>query len=554
MKRTFMSSALFAACSGLLLCCLLPPAFSDQAPAPASGPDAAGVTLQLKDAPVADVIRAITQAQGVDVVMTDAVKGTITVDLKGKRPDDVLDLICKARNLKWYRDERGTIIVTGQNEAGSGSNATAEVKPIETPSPSVGGDKRALIELSFQEAQDLAYLFGGTDQPITQRYRAWEQYHLASALGAGAQMFNAMRDSRSLLGGAPAGLPGGEAGGPYRELANYNSQYMLPGTYVPGVTPGYGAPTAPTAPRPAGVGPVSEVPGAQGPLSFLLPKGLAGPPVAFAPLNGLIVRGTEDAIEEFKKLVALLDVKVPQVEIESQFVKMRVSDSRAFGIDWSWLTSEVTVDAGISPGGGTFVIQYGKGNFASTLSALLQTSKARTIAAPRVTTMNNYPASIIFADTHPIFLTSSVVQPGLPGGQVITGTTLTFLPITTQLVVIPRINGDGTITTFLTPTIAGTAGTVTIPGGGSLPIPTSQSVQTMLRVKNGETIVMGGFVSSQRTKNRSKIPLLSDIPIIGKLFVGTDDAVTDEETLIFLTPRIIPEETPGAATAGVVIP
>jgi general secretion pathway protein D len=450
----------------------------------------------------------------------------------------------------------------GKDEAApAGAGPAPEVKPLETPTPEAKGDRRAMVEMTFAEAQDLSYLFGGAAQPLTERYRSWEGYRQASALGAGSQLYNAMQNSTGLLGGTPAGEPGSDSGGPYRELANYMGQYgpyQLPGTYVPSMTPSGQYPYNPTQPttNPANpANPTRPEPGAVGgPLGYLLPKGLTGPPIAFAPLNALIVQGTEEAIEEFRKLVALLDQKVPQVEIESQFVEMTVSDSRAFGIDWSWLTSEVTVDAGISPGGGTFIIQYGKGNFAATLSALLQSSRARVINAPRVTTLNNYPASITFAKTTPIFLTSSVVQPGLPGGQVVTGTQLTFLPVASQLFVVPRINGDGSITTFVTPTIADSAGTVTGPGGQSVPIPTSQSMQTMLRVKNGETIVMGGFVSKRYSKSKNKIPLISDIPIVGSLFTGTSEQVTDVETLIFLTPRVIPEETPGAATTGVVVP
>jgi type II secretory pathway component GspD/PulD (secretin) len=134
------------------------------------------------------------------------------------------------------------------------------------------------------------------------------------------------------------------------------------------------------------------------------------------------------------------------------------------------------------------------------------------------------------------------------------GTQLVFLPVASNLFVVPHINGDGSITTFITPTIADTAGTVTGPQGQSVPIPTSQSLQTMLRVKSGETIVMGGFVSKRHSNTKSKIPLLSDVPLIGSLFVGSSETITDVETLIFLTPRIVPESTPGAATAGVVVP
>jgi type II secretory pathway component GspD/PulD (secretin) len=292
---------------------------------------------------------------------------------------------------------------------------------------------------------------------------------------------------------------------------------------------------------------------AYAPLQHLLPEGLT-PPVAFAPLNALIVQGPPEAIEEFRKLVEMLDVRVPQIMVEAQFVEMRVDDARKFGIDWSWISGQTTVDVTGIASGGNIAVSYSKGKFTSLLQTLLTNNRARVINAPRLATMNNQAVTFSSNRTFFYFTTETVIQPpGFAGSQVVNSQVLNVLPVVTTFTVLPQVNGDNSITCNVTTVITDISGFVTSPTGQQIPETATTALPTRLRVENGETIVMGGFIRKSVTTNRSRVPVLSDIPIVGKiLFSGTNYTYSDSELLIFLTAYVMPE--PGAAAGESVAP
>jgi type IV pilus assembly protein PilQ len=78
-------------------------------------------------------------------------------------------------------------------------------------------------------------------------------------------------------------------------------------------------------------------------------------------------------------------------------------------------------------------------------------------------------------------------------------------------------------------------------------VTTTNSIATLLNVRDGETFVLGGFVSNTEDYGNTKLPLLSDIPLIGKLFTKTSRNVSQNETLIFITPRIIKDDAAPAS-------
>ena len=80
-------------------------------------------------------------------------------------------------------------------------------------------------------------------------------------------------------------------------------------------------------------------------------------------------------------------------------------------------------------------------------------------------------------------------------------------------------------------------------GATGLPVVSKRAVVTKVRVKDGETIVIGGLLQKNETTTRRKIPLLGDIPILGYLFSRTDKRVDEVETMVFITPHILKENT-----------
>ena len=121
-------------------------------------------------------------------------------------------------------------------------------------------------------------------------------------------------------------------------------------------------------------------------------------------------------------------------------------------------------------------------------------------------------------------------------------------PITasTSLSVAPRINDDNTITLYLNPTISAFVGTSISPDGSQLPNQTTQSLAVVARVRNGETMVLGGLSQKNEDNSVNRVPVLSELPIIGQFFRTNGKTKSTSELLIFVTPTIVDEDTTGS--------
>lgn len=295
-----------------------------------------------------------------------------------------------------------------------------------------------------------------------------------------------------------------------------------------------GQPTQPGAPGQPG-----------GQSTGLLPEGVEVWPYELD--NSLIVRGDEEGIEELKTIISKLDIAPRQIMIEARFVSIATTELESLGINWSLERMATTFSTQFSPAGNV-LIGYANGNLMANLRANLSNTHGRLINAPIITTMNNVPASIGFQTTVP-FLTSTLVfnQSGTPTSS----SSTQFLPITSQLWVLPRINNaDNSITVTIMPQISDIEKFVST-ANGDVPIVNTQFVQTVRRVGNGETIVLGGLIRKEDNTSTDRIPLLGDLPLIGPLFRSSKKTVDDKELLIFLTPSIVPERPIAGSGIGV---
>ena len=162
--------------------------------------------------------------------------------------------------------------------------------------------------------------------------------------------------------------------------------------------------------------------------------------------------------------------------------------------------------------------------------------QATVINEPRITCMNGTPGTISFSTEIPYF-TATISYNQF--GQRTVDYTSDFVSVANDLWVVPQINPDDSVRMQLSPQLQDQVGTVEGPNGERIPIITTQFVDTMVRVGDGETIVLGGVVRKDESTNLRSTPLLSDIPIIGKLFQAKRVETSDSELLIFVTPRII---------------
>jgi type II secretory pathway component GspD/PulD (secretin) len=169
-----------------------------------------------------------------------------------------------------------------------------------------------------------------------------------------------------------------------------------------------------------------------------------------------------------------------------------------------------------------------------------QQGDVEVIAKPRLRTLNNQTALIKVGEEMPFFNTSTTYLPGTSSG---TTTTLqenevTSVTIGTILSITPQISEDDYVSMDISPVLTSLRAVVS-QGQTTAPDLDTKQASTMVRVRDGTTVVLGGLIQTLRARNDNKIPVLGDIPLLGKLFTGTFRAKQKRELVIFVTPHII---------------
>lgn len=238
-----------------------------------------------------------------------------------------------------------------------------------------------------------------------------------------------------------------------------------------------------------------------------------------------------------------------QVEIEARIYEVTLQDSYSLGINWdridffgtrgqAALTNIIT-----QPFGGfvlkaaTTSISFEDGSFAGVLEALSEQGDLKVVSQPRIVTMNNQPALIKVATDESFFI-QTVSQGAGGAGNIVTEE---IRSVTSGLVlsVTPQISADGWIMLDVSPIITRLTGIVESKLGSTAPILDVKQSSSLVRLRDGEMVVIGGLIQDQVSKIERKVPLLGDIPWLGALFRGTYEVTAKTELVIFLSPHII---------------
>jgi len=264
--------------------------------------------------------------------------------------------------------------------------------------------------------------------------------------------------------------------------------------------------------------------------------------------NMLVVTDYPASIAKLKTLLKDVDQPPRQVLIEAKILDITSKDLQNLGVTW---------EADYSPGHGIFgrstntaeeikVTQTLSGTSSSvsggqfkldtlvmkgltataTIDALVQTQKAHLLASPSIAVLNNREARIIIGEKVPY----------KEKMQTTTGTTETtkYIDVGTTLRVTPSINADGYITLSIHPEVSSVSALL-----DAGPRITTREADTVVRVKEGETIVIGGLIKQEDNRIKSRIPVLGYIPILEYLFSSKSRDQTQTELAVFITPKIL---------------
>ncbi len=252
--------------------------------------------------------------------------------------------------------------------------------------------------------------------------------------------------------------------------------------------------------------------------------------VADERTNTLIVTGTQEDLALVEGLIPKLDQAVPQVNLRVRIQEVQSNLSRSLGIKWNTVAGGNVV-ASVLDSGLSLIFDSTRSlaalNILATLEALQRQGLSRALRDVNQTVLNNQTARLQSGET---FLIRRVV-----------GDRVERVPFDIGIIVevTPQITADGQILLNIKAEVSGNV--QRNPVDGDVDRFTKQVVTTTLRVRDGQTVVLGGLTSQENNQTQQGVPLLMDIPLIGELFKQRTSESTDRELLVVITADILKE-------------
>lgn len=256
--------------------------------------------------------------------------------------------------------------------------------------------------------------------------------------------------------------------------------------------------------------------------------------------NSIVFTGNRADEQKVRDTLALVDVPTKQVTLEAKIIALSNEDSKNLGMFWEWdvlpqasSSSSSSSSSGSSGSssdstyGGIIHLGHGyKSSFQATLNALFTTGKAKILATPRIITIPGKEASIFIGDHIPVLTEKR------DNGETTTSTE--YVDAGIKLSYTPVVSNDDYITAVVhtevsTPTLISELKNYKI---------TSRTADTNVRMRNGETLIIGGLINEEEQETLRKVPFISNLPILGELFKDRTKTKNKTEVMMILTPHI----------------
>jgi general secretion pathway protein D len=271
--------------------------------------------------------------------------------------------------------------------------------------------------------------------------------------------------------------------------------------------------------------------------------------------NALLIFASKQDLATVSNIIAKLDVVLAQVLIESIIMEVTLGNNLDYG--FSYLQTKpttigdflglgainnvpflrnsdfVSTNAGALPGGFTYVASFM--GLDAVVRAIAGDNRARILQRPRIQTSHAVPADLFVGQTRP-YPTTSYYGGGAFGGY----SSIQQLQIGVTLSVLPLINPDGLVVMDIRQRIQAYDGDVEIQNVGKVPITSEKEASAKVAVRDGETIILGGFISNSKNKTASGVPILKDIPVLGALFRSTSENDQRSELVVLIRPTVLP--------------
>tara|TARA_B100000214_G_scaffold55265_1_gene35294 strand:- start:904 stop:2238 length:1335 start_codon:yes stop_codon:yes gene_type:complete len=308
-------------------------------------------------------------------------------------------------------------------------------------------------------------------------------------------------------------------------------------------------------------GPLQAVQSEQGRVQSFTPVVTAGGGTGVS--NVIIISDLQEKIPNILKMVEELDKPIANINISVRFIESGVDSAKGTGIDWSRNTPIFL--GGVNDTTGSLwpfnlndmtIATLNPFQFGQAWRLMQARGESKILASPQITTLDNHAANTQITTT--IYIEGSVSNMGRStsniqtggGGATNTGNNqysgynmnansrqITEKDVGIDLQVTPRINDENRITLLVNASVEALLSAAEVLT--DKPRSTRRTVSTQVTVNAGDTVIIGGLIAENAIENRKFVPVLSDLPFIGRIFQSTSIDKEQRELLIFITPNVV---------------
>jgi len=305
-------------------------------------------------------------------------------------------------------------------------------------------------------------------------------------------------------------------------------------------------------------GPLGAVLSGQGRVQSFTPVVTAG---AAGVSNVVIISDVQERIPNILRMVEELDKPIPNINISVRFIESGVDSAKGSGIDWSMNTPIFLGGTEDTTGSllpfklnNMTIATLNPFQFGQAWKLMQARGESKILASPQLTTLDNHEAETQITTT--IYIEGSVsnmsrnnssnnntsstnTSANTGGYNNISSTSrqVTEKDVGIELQVTPRINDENRITLLVNASVEALLSSAEVMT--DKPRSTRRTVRTQVTVNVGDTVIIGGLIAENAIENRKFVPVLSDLPFIGKIFQSTSIDKEQRELLIFITPNIV---------------
>jgi general secretion pathway protein D len=247
-----------------------------------------------------------------------------------------------------------------------------------------------------------------------------------------------------------------------------------------------------------------------------------------------------------KAMIAMIDIPLDSVILETQMVELTESGAKALGIDFANTSGQLAtfsfssgaeIPLGVPPQGcrdnasgigQTCAGHITSASFQAALYAQIQKGNGKIVSKPRIAAQSGSTAKIITGDALPIL--TSIALSGVNGVQ----QQVQYVNVGVTLQIAPRVSGDGYVSSHVYCVVSSVTGFQQ-----GYPTISQRQAETAATVRDGDSFVIGGLTQESSINTKDKVPLLGDIPILGQAFRTDKSSRSKTELYIIVTPHIV---------------